>query len=221
MSWRDRDVLHRSASSSPAPTAPRSTRPASTNARSSWTLDHRWWSADEIAASKERFEPLDLGLRLKALLRDGPPDEPITLRLAFLAALFFALPALLVLSGNEAISRATPARASSASADGAKACQVSGSRLASSHDDDHWLVRQPCSKNLATARSLQGWQVARAVEADMAAVVGQQRRERSDSMPNHTPLIERAGNPGIVERAPGSGSGTRMPPMNRVGRQRS
>jgi len=45
----------------------------------SWTLDHRWWTADEIAASSERFEPIDLGIRLKALLRDGPPKEPIIL----------------------------------------------------------------------------------------------------------------------------------------------
>ena len=45
----------------------------------SWTLDHRWWSADEIAASTERFEPKDLGARLKALLRDGPPTEPVVL----------------------------------------------------------------------------------------------------------------------------------------------
>jgi 8-oxo-dGTP diphosphatase len=45
----------------------------------SWTLGYRWWTADEIIASMERFEPLDLGLRLKALLRDGPPAEPIDL----------------------------------------------------------------------------------------------------------------------------------------------
>jgi len=45
----------------------------------SWTLGHRWWTADEILASNERFEPSDLGLRLEALLRDGPPAEPIDL----------------------------------------------------------------------------------------------------------------------------------------------
>jgi 8-oxo-dGTP diphosphatase len=45
----------------------------------SWTLGHRWWTADEILASKERFEPADLGRRLKELLRDGPPDQPIEL----------------------------------------------------------------------------------------------------------------------------------------------
>ena len=43
----------------------------------SWTLDHRWWTADEIIASKERFEPYDLGVRLQALLRNGAPPEPI------------------------------------------------------------------------------------------------------------------------------------------------
>jgi 8-oxo-dGTP pyrophosphatase MutT (NUDIX family) len=31
------------------------------------------------AASKERFEPVDLAARLKALLREGPPVEPIVL----------------------------------------------------------------------------------------------------------------------------------------------
>ena len=45
----------------------------------SWTLEHRWWTVDEIAASPERFEPYDLGARLKALLTNGPPAEPIEL----------------------------------------------------------------------------------------------------------------------------------------------
>jgi len=45
----------------------------------SWTMDHRWWSVDEIIDSSERFEPIDLGQRLKALLRDGPPAEPMTI----------------------------------------------------------------------------------------------------------------------------------------------
>lgn len=45
----------------------------------SWTLGHRWWTVDEIAASTERFEPIDLGARLRALLRDGPPERPIVL----------------------------------------------------------------------------------------------------------------------------------------------
>ena len=45
----------------------------------SWTLDHRWWSADEISASAERFEPKNVAAYLKALLRDGPPAEPLTI----------------------------------------------------------------------------------------------------------------------------------------------
>jgi hypothetical protein len=45
----------------------------------SWTLDHRWWSADEIAASGERFEPKNIAAYLKALLRDGPPVEPMAI----------------------------------------------------------------------------------------------------------------------------------------------
>ncbi|MBM3648553.1 MAG: hypothetical protein FJX11_12255 [Alphaproteobacteria bacterium] len=45
----------------------------------SWTLGHRWWRLDEIAASRERFEPVDLGARLAALLQDGPPPTPISL----------------------------------------------------------------------------------------------------------------------------------------------
>ena len=36
-------------------------------------------SAGEIAASSERFEPRDIAARLKALLRDGPPAEPVDL----------------------------------------------------------------------------------------------------------------------------------------------
>jgi ADP-ribose pyrophosphatase YjhB (NUDIX family) len=45
----------------------------------SWTLDHRWWSAHEIAASTERFEPKNIAAYLQALLRDGPPAEPMTI----------------------------------------------------------------------------------------------------------------------------------------------
>jgi 8-oxo-dGTP diphosphatase len=44
-----------------------------------WTLGHRWWTVDEIAESSERFEPRDLATRLKILLRDGLPKEPIVL----------------------------------------------------------------------------------------------------------------------------------------------
>jgi 8-oxo-dGTP diphosphatase len=45
----------------------------------SWTLGHRWWTVDEIIASKERFEPADLGSRLLDLLRNGLPAQPIEL----------------------------------------------------------------------------------------------------------------------------------------------
>jgi 8-oxo-dGTP diphosphatase len=78
MQWRDRQVLHRErfflgrAASAAVDTSGLDDR------EKSWTLDHRWWTADEIAASSERFEPVDLGARLKALLRDGSPEQPIT-----------------------------------------------------------------------------------------------------------------------------------------------
>ena len=39
----------------------------------------RWWTLEEIAREEHaRFAPLDLHDRLTALLRDGPPAEPIT-----------------------------------------------------------------------------------------------------------------------------------------------
>jgi 8-oxo-dGTP pyrophosphatase MutT (NUDIX family) len=80
MSWRGRDVLHKERFFL--------ARSSSTDIDTSgldekerlWTRGHRWWGADEIAASSERFEPIDLGVRLKSLLRDGPPKEPIVLR---------------------------------------------------------------------------------------------------------------------------------------------
>ncbi len=78
MQWRERQVLHRErfffgrADSSTVDTSGLDDR------EKSWTLDHRWWTADEIAASSERFEPVDIGQRLKALLRDGPPKEPVS-----------------------------------------------------------------------------------------------------------------------------------------------
>jgi 8-oxo-dGTP pyrophosphatase MutT (NUDIX family) len=39
--------------------------------------EHRWWTADEIEASGERFAPRRLGSLLRALLRDGFPPEPL------------------------------------------------------------------------------------------------------------------------------------------------
>ena len=80
MSWRGKDVLHRErfflgrTASTAVDTSGLDER------ERSWTLGHRWWRADEIAASKERFEPIDLGARLQVLLKDGPPKEPVTIR---------------------------------------------------------------------------------------------------------------------------------------------
>jgi hypothetical protein len=37
----------------------------------------RWWTADELASTTEQVFPPDLGTRLQALLRDGPPRSPI------------------------------------------------------------------------------------------------------------------------------------------------
>lgn len=77
MQWRDRKVLHRErfflgrAATTAVDTSGLDER------EKSWTLDHRWWKPEEIMQSRERFEPTDLGARLKALLRDGPPAEPV------------------------------------------------------------------------------------------------------------------------------------------------
>jgi 8-oxo-dGTP pyrophosphatase MutT (NUDIX family) len=40
-------------------------------------VEHRWWTAEEIAASRDRFAPRRLALHLRDLLADGPPAEPI------------------------------------------------------------------------------------------------------------------------------------------------
>jgi len=79
MQWRDRKVLHRErfflarAASAAVDTSGLDDR------EKSWTLDHRWWTVDEISASSERFEPVDLAARLKVLLTNGPPAEPVTI----------------------------------------------------------------------------------------------------------------------------------------------
>ena len=79
MQWRERKVLHRErfflgrAASVAVDTFGLDDR------ERSWTLDHRWWSADEIATSAERFEPVTLASLLEDLLRDGPPAEPVTI----------------------------------------------------------------------------------------------------------------------------------------------
>ena len=69
MSWRGKDVLHRERFFL-----------GRTERTEVDTSGHRWWRADEIAASTERFEPLDLAAQLQALLKDGPPAEPVTIR---------------------------------------------------------------------------------------------------------------------------------------------
>lgn len=79
MQWRERRVLHRERFFLGRPTTTAVDTSGLDEREKSWTLDHRWWSADEISASTERFEPKDLGTRLGSLLRGGPPGEPITL----------------------------------------------------------------------------------------------------------------------------------------------
>lgn len=79
MQWREKRVLHREQFFLARTTSTAVDTSGLDEREKSWTLDHRWWSADEITTSKERFEPVDLAARLKALLRDGPPAQPITL----------------------------------------------------------------------------------------------------------------------------------------------
>jgi 8-oxo-dGTP diphosphatase len=80
MSWRGKDVLHRERFFLGRTQRTEIDTSGLDERERSWTLGHRWWRVDEIAASKERFEPLDLGTQLQALLKDGPPAEPVTVR---------------------------------------------------------------------------------------------------------------------------------------------
>ena len=77
MQWREREVLHIERFFLGRTTSTAIDTSGLDEREKSWTLDHRWWSADEILASPERFEPIDLGQRLKDLLKNGPPAEPI------------------------------------------------------------------------------------------------------------------------------------------------
>ena len=77
MSWRGKDVMHRERFFLARTDRTEIDTSGLDEKERSWTRGHRWWTADEIAASGERFEPLDLGTRLGTLLRDGPPAEPI------------------------------------------------------------------------------------------------------------------------------------------------
>ena len=80
MSWRGKDVLHRERFFLGRTERTEIDTSGLDERERSWTLGHRWWSAEEIATSKERFEPLDLAAQLQALLKDGPPAEPVTIR---------------------------------------------------------------------------------------------------------------------------------------------
>ena len=80
MSWRGKDVLHRERFFLGRTQRTEIDTSGLDERERSWTLGHRWWRADEITASRERFEPIDLGLRLQALLTNGPPAQPIVLR---------------------------------------------------------------------------------------------------------------------------------------------
>jgi 8-oxo-dGTP diphosphatase len=77
MIWRGKDRLHKERFFLARTSSTHIDTSGLDEKERSWTLGHRWWGADEIVASRERFEPFDLGQRLKALLRDGPPAQPI------------------------------------------------------------------------------------------------------------------------------------------------
>lgn len=80
MSWRGKDVLHRERFFLGRTERTEIDTSGLDERERSWTLGHRWWRVDEILASRERFEPLDLGMQLQTLLTDGPPAEPVTVR---------------------------------------------------------------------------------------------------------------------------------------------
>lgn len=77
MFWRSKMVLHRErfivgrSASTEIDTSGLDAR------ERSWTRGHRWWRLDEIEASRERFEPMQLALHLGRLLHEGPPAQPI------------------------------------------------------------------------------------------------------------------------------------------------
>ncbi|HZU16420.1 MAG TPA: NUDIX domain-containing protein [Candidatus Dormibacteraeota bacterium] len=53
-------------------------RPAGVQADELATLiEQRWWTAEEIEASEQRFGPRRLGGLLRELLREGWPSEPV------------------------------------------------------------------------------------------------------------------------------------------------
>ena len=79
MQWRDKRVLHRERFFLGRADTTRIDTSGLDAGEQAWTLEHRWWTADEIAESSERFEPLRLAAYLKGLMRDGPPTEPVTI----------------------------------------------------------------------------------------------------------------------------------------------
>jgi 8-oxo-dGTP diphosphatase len=79
MQWREKRVLHREQFFLGRTRSTAVDTSGLDEKEKSWTLDHRWWSAEEIAASTERFEPVALAVLLKGLLRDGPPAEPMVI----------------------------------------------------------------------------------------------------------------------------------------------
>jgi 8-oxo-dGTP diphosphatase len=79
MSWRGKDVLHKERFFLARTDRTTIDTSGLDERERSWTRGHRWWRADEITASADRFEPRSLGKRLAALLSDGPPSTPITI----------------------------------------------------------------------------------------------------------------------------------------------
>jgi hypothetical protein len=77
MSWRGKDVLHRERFFLARTDRTEADTSGLDERERSWTRGHRWWRAEEIAASTERFEPRTLGPQLAALLSDGLPSHPI------------------------------------------------------------------------------------------------------------------------------------------------
>jgi 8-oxo-dGTP pyrophosphatase MutT (NUDIX family) len=79
MSWRGKDVLHKERFFLARTDRTAIDTSGLDERERSWTRGHRWWRADEITASTERFEPRSLGPQLAALLNSGPPSQPITI----------------------------------------------------------------------------------------------------------------------------------------------
>jgi len=79
MSWRGKDVLHKERFFLARTNRTEVDTSGLDERERSWTRGHRWWRAEEIAESNERFEPRSLGKQLSALLSDGPPAAPITI----------------------------------------------------------------------------------------------------------------------------------------------